>query len=229
MPFHPDPGRRNAVILPPPQRRCAPAPLSTKELSKETWPDFQRLFGKRGEWGVCWCAYYQRARPIPPDETRGWSLERRAKRNREDKVALVEQGRAHGILVYVGDDPVGWCQYGPREELPRIDAARNYKALGLGGGRLWRITCLSVDRAHRGEGVARMALAAALKSIESQGGGTVEAYPVTHRGALAVWFGTQSMFARHGFRVVGPYGRSNVVMRKTVRRRPGSKVAGAKP
>ena len=161
--------------------------------------------------------HYQRERPLPAKETSGWSLERRARRNRADKKSLVEQGRAHGILVYDGDDPVGWCQYGPREELPRIDAARNYKELGLdAGGRLWRITCLSVDRAHRHRGVAKVALAAALGSIRAQGGGTVEAYPVTHRGALAVWFGTRSMFEREGFEVVGPYGRSNVVMRRVV-------------
>jgi hypothetical protein len=42
----------------------------------------------------------------------------------------------------------------------------------------------------------------------------VEAYPITHRGALAAWFGTKSMFEREGFEVVGPYGKSNVVMRE---------------
>ncbi|MDG6920001.1 MAG: GNAT family N-acetyltransferase [Nitrososphaerota archaeon] len=191
--------------------------FSTRELSKETWPDFQRLFGKHGEWGVCWCGYYQRAKPRLPKEDEGWSLERKAQRNRDEKKSLVEQGRAHGILVYDGAEPIGWCQYGPREELPRIDAARNYKALRLDGGeKIWRVTCLSVDRAYRRRGVAKLALAAALDSIRARGGGTVEAYPVTHKGALAVWFGTQSMFEREGFEVVGPYGKSSVVMRKAL-------------
>jgi GNAT superfamily N-acetyltransferase len=191
---------------------------STRELSPETWADFQRLFGKRGEWEVCWCMHYQRARPLPPRKTASWTLARRARRNREDKKSLVEGGRAHGILVYDGDDPIGWCQYGPREELPRIDSALNYKKLGLAVGeeRLWRITCLSVDRAHRKRGVAKVALSAALKSIESQGGGLVEAFPVSRRGALAAWFGTRSMFEEHGFRAVAPYGKSNVLMRKKV-------------
>lgn len=191
------------------------APLVTKELSKKTWPDFQRLFEKPGEWGACWCVYYQRDRP-PPSE--GMSLQQRVDRNRRDKEAMVEKGRSHGIIVYDGKDPVGWCQYGEKEEIPRIDAMRRYKALGLEEeGRLWRISCFSVDRGHRKMGVAKVALAAALDSIREQGGGVVEAYPVTRGGALATWFGTVSMFEAHGFRVVAPFGRSNVLMRKTIR------------
>jgi len=89
----------------------------------------------------------------------------------------------------------------------------------MGGAdqKLWRITCFSVDRRFRGQGVATAALRAALRSIGEKGGGTVEAYPATRRGALAVWFGTVSMFEREGFRVVAPFGRSNVLVRREVR------------
>lgn len=146
------------------------------------------------------------------------TLQQRAERNRRDKKKMVDDGRSHGVLVYDGKEPVGWCQYGLKEEIPRIDATRRYKALGMGaeGGRLWRISCFSVDRKYRKKGVAKKGLSAALDSIRSQGGGVVEAYPVTRRGALAAWFGTVSMFEEHGFRVVAPFGRSNVLVRKKV-------------
>ncbi len=26
-----------------------------------------------------------------------------------------------GVLVYAKGEPIGWCQYGTREELPRVD------------------------------------------------------------------------------------------------------------
>jgi GNAT superfamily N-acetyltransferase len=189
--------------------------FQTKELSRRTWPDFQKLFSKPGEWGACWCVYYQREKPPP---TRGLTVQQRADRNRRDKKRMAEEGKAHGILVYHKGEPVGWCQYGPKEEIPRIDATRRYKALGLGseGQKLWRISCFSVDRRYRRRGAAAIGLAAALESIRRQGGGTVEAYPVTRKGALAIWFGTVSMFRREGFRVIAPFGRSNVLMRKTV-------------
>ena len=73
----------------------------------------------------------------------------------------------------------GWCQYGLKEELPRIDAKRNYRRLHLGsdGNRLWRITCFVVNGKYRERGAASLALEAALKAIKSKGGGLVEAYP----------------------------------------------------
>ena len=199
-----------------------PEELVVRELSRDTWPDFQRLFRTPGEWGACWCVYYQRAGPVPKQEREGLTPGARAERNRRDKEGLVRDGRSRGVIVYEGADPVGWCQYGLADELPRIDAGRKYKALGRPSGDdpLWRITCLSVDRAHRRRGVAEVALDAALDSIVRGGGGVVEAYPVTRWGALSVWFGTQGMFERRGFKVVAPFGKSNVLMRKKVGRGP---------
>jgi len=189
----------------------------TKELSRRTWPDFERLFKKPGEWGACWCIYYQRPGPLPKSETAGLTLARKAARNRRDKKELVDKGCSHGMLVYVETEPVGWCQYGPKDELPRIDAGRKYRKLGFGAEkRLWRITCFCVDRKYRNQAVASAGLAAALESIRRKGGGTVEAFPVIRRGALAAWFGTVSMFKKGGFEVVAPFGKSNVVMRRTV-------------
>jgi len=191
--------------------------FTTKELSRRTWPDVQRLFKKPGEWGACWCIYYQRPGPLPRREKEGHTLEQRAARNRRDKKELVGRGQSHGILVYSGEEPVGWCQYGPRHELQRIDAGRKYRKLGFAAGeRLWRITCFCVDRRYRNRTVASVGLAAALESIRKKGGGVVEAYPVTRRGALATWFGTVSMFKKEGFEIVAPFGRSNVVMRRKV-------------
>jgi GNAT superfamily N-acetyltransferase len=140
-------------------------------------------------------------------------------------------------------EPVGWCQYGPREELSRIDNKWNYRELSLGAGteNLWRISCFVTDKKHRRRGVASAALAAALESIRRKGGGVVEAYPMIpweelcrarvrrcgHAPAFgnASTHGTLSMFERQGFKVVGPYGLSNVVVRKTV---VGSKGRGTK-
>jgi ribosomal protein S18 acetylase RimI-like enzyme len=195
-----------------------PGSFATRELSKRTWGDFARLFNKPGEWRLCLCMYYHRARPVPKAERAGLTSKQWKEKNRKEKKKLTEEGCSHGILVYDGDDPVGWCQYGPREELPRVDAGRKYKALGLqpGNERLWRITCFCVDRKYRNRGVATAGLKAALESIRKKGGGTVEAYPVTRRGALATWFGTVSMFRAHGFKKVAKFGKSNVLMRKQV-------------
>lgn len=154
---------------------------------------------------------------LPKSEKGGMTRSRVAK-SRRDKRALVEKGSSHGILVYADGEPVGWCQYGPKDELPRIDAGTAYRKLALGdhGQRLWRITCFWVDRNHRNEGVASTALAAALESIRKRGGGLVEAYPAKVKGFPADWTGTWSMFRKEGFEVVAPYSKFNVLVRRMV-------------
>lgn len=188
---------------------------TTRELGPDTWPDFERLAPQQGS---CWCMYYHRPSPL----SRRISREERIALNKKDKETLVRQGRSHAALVYDGETLAGWCQYGPKEELPRIDAGRNYKKVGpsTSDKKLWRITCFFVDKKHRGLGVAKAALDSALESIEKQGGGIVEAYPVVSKKLVAnpewVWFGTPSMFQKHGFKSVAPLGTSYMLMRKTI-------------
>lgn len=139
--------------------------------------------------------------------------------NRKRKKELVAQGRSHGIIVYADNKPVGWCQYGPKEELPRIDRGRYYRKLGLKeeAEKLWRITCFYVDSKYRRRGVASVALRAALESIREKGGGIVDAYPraSTRGGSVSLWFGTVGMFEREGFKSVASLGNS-VLMRKLI-------------
>lgn len=188
---------------------------TARELGTETLADFEKLATRQGS---CWCMYYQRPKPV----RRGGTAEEHRAINRRDKARLVREGRSHAILVYEDSAPIGWCQYGPREELPRIDAGRNYRKVGPSGegAKLWRITCFFVDRPHRGKGVAKFALRAALDSIKRQGGGIVEAYPVVSSKMAAVaewrWFGTPSMFESEGFQFVAGLGTSGVLMRKTI-------------
>lgn len=188
--------------------------FTTRELGLDTYDDFAHLAVKQGE---CWCTYYQRAKPLRAPTVGEWK-----RVNRRDKERFVREGKAHAILVYEGGVPVGWCQYGPKEELPRIDQGRFYRKVKKSdaGRPLWRITCFFVDRRYRRKGVAKAGLAAALASIRKKGGGTVEAYPVVSKKMAAVpewlWFGTPSMFERQGFRKVAPLGSSRVLMRKRI-------------
>lgn len=121
---------------------------------------------------------------------------------------------------------MGWCQYGPAEELPRIDNSRKYRGLVTEGEteRLWRITCFVVDKKHRRRGIASSALKAALEAIKKNGGGLIEAYPISRWESYAFGnestHGTVSMFEKQGFKVVAPLGStrfsSHVLMRRTI-------------
>jgi len=192
--------------------------FSTRELTKATLPDFERLFEKHPAPGayMCWCLYHH--------GVRYWAVSKgpqarakKAARNRRQKRELVETGRSHGILVYSNGDPVGWCQYGSREELPRFDK-RSTQGLAAKSDmkRLWRITCFVVDTKYRRRGVASFALKAALEAIRKKGGGLVEAYPIVRWEAYTKYLGTVAMFQKEGFKVAAQFGNSNVVMRRRI-------------
>ncbi len=151
-------------------------------------------------------------------ETPGRTMIEKAENNRTDHRNLVLSNSARGILIYHKEEPIGWCKYGTREELPRVENGRVYKTLERvpDTETLWRITCFFVDRDYRRRGVAKIALKEALGRIESEGGGIVEAYPVTNPRAYTIWFGTVTMFEEHGFEPITSLGRSTVLMRKRI-------------
>lgn len=79
---------------------------------------------------------------------------------------------------------MGWCQYGTPAELPNIYHRKAYEA-GLVESPDYRITCFFVDRDHRREGVAAVALRGAMRLIAEAGGGVVEGYPQDTQGKKA--------------------------------------------
>ncbi len=173
--------------------------LSSAQLSKATWPDFERLFASNGGvWGGCWCAYFQKTGSFDP---------KAYARNKATKEALTREGRAHGTIVYCGKDPVGWCEFGPMEELPRIDGKRGYKPTAP---EPWRITCIFVAPGHRKSGLAKVAVQESVKAMRRLKAEVIEAYPVEGgRSASLLWSGTPSLFEGAGFRRVGPFGKGS--------------------
>ena len=167
----------------------------TEALTAETWPDFARLVeANNGVWGGCWCMGFH-----PEGVGRGHT----AAGNREAKQAHVRRGTVHQVLVYDGDECVGWCQYGSPAELPNIKNRKAYDA-GLAELPDWRIGCLFTGRGHQRQGVARAAVTAALAAIEEAGGGLVEAYPEQVEGrepqrGSYLHTGPETLFAELGF------------------------------
>ncbi len=172
--------------------------VTSRQLSAKTWPDFERLFASNGGvWGGCWCMFYH-----SPGKFEAGAYDD----NREAKRALTREGRAHGTLVYCGKEPVGWCQFGPKEELPRIDRKRGYTPVT---DNPWRITCLFVAPGHRRSGIARFAVVESLKAMWEKAG-TIEAYPAEgERSPTLLWAGTPRMYEDLGFTRIRPLGKGS--------------------
>ncbi len=211
----PRPVKRAASSRKSPKPAVTPAAdFSVRPLDDSTWPDFARLVEKHnGVWGGCWCM--------------GFHLEHREPKEHEphraQKQRRVRAGTAHAALVYDGAAAVGWCQFGPTEELPGIKLRKAYQE-GLTRLPDWRITCFFVDRDYRHQGVAARALEGALEQIAQLGGGLVESYPEQVEGRTTsgsfLYNATLSMFERQGFKRGRQLGMTHWVVTKLVRAKP---------
>ena len=127
--------------------------------------------------------------------------------NKDAKRRLTIEGMTHGTIVYCGSDPVGWCQFGPSEELPRIDRKRGYRPTTP---HAWRVTCLFIAPGHRRSGLAKFAVKESVRAMKKAGVRAVEAYPVEgERSASLLWSGTPKLFEEAGFSKAGPLGKGS--------------------
>ncbi len=181
-------------------------------LTLETFDDFAALVERnKGMFASCWCTWFH------PDDREPDSTD---EDNRAFKKRLVDEGTAHAALVYDGGLAIAWAEYGTPEELPGIHHRKEYIATAE---RLpdYRITCIQVEKAHRGKGLASVALRGAVDLIAQAGGGVVEGYPhdtggVRKKNSSFLYNGTRTMYEREGFTYDRPKGLGNCVMVRTV-------------
>lgn len=182
-------------------------------LSPQTWDDFAALVeANNGVWGGCWCMGFH-----PEGVGKGHT----PSGNRDAKRVHVERGTVHQVLVYdVDDTAVGWCQFGSPAELPNIKNPGAYEREAADSPD-WRIGCIFTSSRHRGKGIARAAVGAALDAIKESGGGIVEAYPEQtegrppQRGAY-LHTGPVELYEHFGFVRVRQIAKWRWVMRATL-------------
>jgi ribosomal protein S18 acetylase RimI-like enzyme len=178
-------------------------------LDASTWDAFAELVERNnGIYGGCWCISYH-----PECGQRGINY-------REVKEGRVRAGRAHAALVLDDEGMAqGWCQFGSPDELSNIKHKREYEKDAPPNPE-WRITCIYVDRRHRGQGVARVALEGALELISRAGGGLVEAIPEATIGREAqgrfLFSATVELFEQYGFTRGRQVGKHAWIMSKEV-------------
>lgn len=188
--------------------------FTIRALDESTWPVFVALVeANNGIFGGCWCMGFH-----PEGVGKGTTAEQ----NRDRKCARVQENSAHAALVLDGDDCLGWAQFGPPEELPRIKGRAAYERAQTAAPD-WRIGCCYVGKGHRRQGVGAAAVAGALELIAGMGGGTVEGYPedATSVPAGFLYHGALSTYEELGFTRVRKIGKHRWVVSKRVRaRRP---------
>jgi ribosomal protein S18 acetylase RimI-like enzyme len=187
-----------------------PAPesaYSIRPLDASTWDAFADLVERNnGIYGGCWCIAFHTA------------YQRGVSDPRTLKEQLVRAGEAHAALVFEADRVQGWCQYGGPDELG-LKHLREYLKDPPPPAD-WRITCIFVDKRHRGQGIARAALDGALAQIAAAGGGRVEAISETVSGRDAqgrfLFSATVELFEDLGFDRVRQVGKHAWIVNRVV-------------
>ncbi len=177
-------------------------------LDPSTWDQFADLVERNnGIFGGCWCISFHRDRPegLGP---------------RAAKEQLVRTAEAHAALVLDAEGAAqGWAQYGPTDGLG-IKHRREYEKQPPPTPD-WRITCIFVDKRHRGQGVARAALEGALEQIAARGGGLVEAISEVTDGREAhgrfLFSATVELFEDLGFTRIRQVGKHAWIVHRTLR------------
>jgi GNAT superfamily N-acetyltransferase len=179
--------------------------LRIRPLTPDLWPALEDLFGERGACNGCWCMYWRigsNYRKLPSET------------NKAEFHKVVTKGPPPGLIAFDGELAVGWCQFTPRDALPRLD--RSW--IRIDDRPVWSISCFYVRIGYRRRGITAALIQAAEKIAKSAGAAALEAYPLDRSlSPSASSTGFVSTFKRAGFKVVAHRTPPRPVMRLDLR------------
>lgn len=181
--------------------------LKFKELKKETWKDFETLFGERGACGGCWCMSWRlRASEFEKQKGEG---------NKKAMRELVAKNTTIGIIAYHWKDAIGWCSVAPREDFLRLGNSRVLKPVD--DQPVWSIVCFFITKEYRKQGLSSEIIKGAVEFCKKKKAAIVEGYPVEpyteNMPAAFAWTGFPNAFIKAGFKEVERRSKSRPIMR----------------
>jgi GNAT superfamily N-acetyltransferase len=186
------------------------ARITVFPATPDRWADFEKLMGKRGGCGGCWCMLWRLSRS---DFEAG-----KGDTNRDAIRALFESGTVPGLIAYDGDEPIGWCSIAPRCDLPRLKASRVLKPID--DEAVWSVTCFLIKKSHRRRGVSVALLRAAKELVLERGGRIIEGYPIeptkSSYPVVYAWTGFANAFREAGFEEKARRSETRPIMRRAL-------------
>ncbi len=186
----------------------------THPVTPDRFEDFADVINPHRRANHCWCLSHRlQAKEI--DELGHGSRELAMRR-------LCEREHPPGVVTYLDGQPAGWCNVGPRAEIPRL--ARSRLIHPIDDLPVWSIVCVVVRSGFRRKGVTHPLIEGAVAYAASHGAPAVEAHPVDPSGRMDItmaFVGTRHMFEKAGFDVVGTTdavasGMPRLVMRRVL-------------
>jgi len=171
----------------------------THPVTPDRFEDFADVINPNRRASHCWCLSHRlRAQDIAALGGTDEDARERAAR------ALCAEELPPGVVTYRDGTPVGWCNIGPRQDIPRLAASKLIRPVD--DVAVWSIICVVVRGGHRKQGVVGHLIRGAVEWARANGAPAVEAYPVDPPGRMDLtmaFVGTKAMFDAAGFEVIG--------------------------
>ena len=152
-----------------------------------------------------------------------WRLDRKTfdagkgEQNRDAIRSLFDADPSPGLLAFDNGTAVGWISVAPRPAFPYLERSRLFKGNDTPG--LWSVSCLTVAKSHRRQGLSVALLEAAAGYAKEQGATAIEGYPIApdrpNYPPVYSWTGIESAFAKAGYEEVARPSPIRPVMRMT--------------
>ena len=188
----------------------------THPVTPDRFEDFADVINPNRRASHCWCLSHRlRAQDIAALGGTDEDARERAAR------ALCAEELPPGVVTYRDGTPVGWCNIGPRQDIPRLAASKLIRPVD--DVAVWSIICVVVRGGHRKQGVVGHLIRGAVEWARANGAPAVEAYPVDPPGRMDLtmaFVGTKAMFDAAGFEVIGTTDAMASKMPRLVMRTP---------
>jgi GNAT superfamily N-acetyltransferase len=169
--------------------------ITVVPATPDRWPDVVEVLGGNGDKG-CWCQ-------APRGAARRYGTEPPVAR-RELLRAQLDDEPPPGMLAYLDGEVAGWCGFGPRPSLPRLERSRTIPKID--DKPVWSILCFNIRVGYRRKGVAGALLDGVIDIARKSGAPGLEAYPIDPGGGRVNsgfgYVGLTPWFERRGFRRV---------------------------
>ena len=166
-----------------------------KKLSPNLMDDYLNFFDNiaftdNPDWSYCYCHF-----PHAPHDTCKWQ-DIPKEENRKAVIDLINSGKKQGLVAYDNNQPIGWCNAGPRINISIGPDYDEPKADEIGS-----TTCFIIAKEYRRKGVARLLLKTALEVFKTQGFKYAEGYPLKDmQGEAHNHWGPKELYLSEGFK-----------------------------
>ncbi|MFX1303080.1 MAG: GNAT family N-acetyltransferase [Promethearchaeota archaeon] len=182
-----------------------------KPLSPDLIDDFlyyfdNIAFSDNPDWATCYCQFYHFA------GTNKQFFKRSAEENRDQSKDLILAGKMNGLIAYLDEEPVGWCNINSKENFAKIPYEERTN------DKIASIICFIIAPSYRKQGIARQLLRYACSSSKDKGFNLIEAYPRTGESLSDAhsYRGPISLYTSEGFIIYKEF-KDYYVMRKKLK------------